>query len=59
MKRYQVGIVGATGMVGQRFISLLENQLLQLLPALLGKHMKKLLEIAGLWLRQCRKQLKI
>ncbi len=25
MKRYQVGIVGATGMVGQRFISLLEN----------------------------------
>lgn len=25
MKRYQVGVVGATGMVGQRFISLLEN----------------------------------
>lgn len=25
MKSYQVGIVGATGMVGQRFISLLEN----------------------------------
>ncbi|MBP1558805.1 MAG: aspartate-semialdehyde dehydrogenase [Oscillospiraceae bacterium] len=25
MKTYQVGIVGATGMVGQRFISLLEN----------------------------------
>lgn len=25
MKNYQVGIVGATGMVGQRFISLLEN----------------------------------
>lgn len=25
MKKYQVGIVGATGMVGQRFISLLEN----------------------------------
>ena len=25
MKRYQVGIVGATGMVGQRFVSLLEN----------------------------------
>lgn len=25
MKTYQVGVVGATGMVGQRFISLLEN----------------------------------
>lgn len=25
MKQYQVGVVGATGMVGQRFISLLEN----------------------------------
>ena len=25
MKKYNVGIVGATGMVGQRFISLLEN----------------------------------
>ncbi len=25
MKQYQVGIIGATGMVGQRFISLLEN----------------------------------
>ena len=25
MKKYRVGIIGATGMVGQRFISLLEN----------------------------------
>lgn len=25
MKEYQVGVVGATGMVGQRFVSLLEN----------------------------------
>lgn len=25
MKKYQVGVVGATGMVGQRFVSLLEN----------------------------------
>ena len=24
-KQYKVGVVGATGMVGQRFISLLEN----------------------------------
>ena len=25
MKTYQVGIIGATGMVGQRFATLLEN----------------------------------
>ena len=25
MKKYNVGIIGATGMVGQRFITLLEN----------------------------------
>ena len=25
MKKYQVGIIGATGMVGQRFITLLEK----------------------------------
>ena len=25
MKQYRVGVVGATGMVGQRFVSLLEN----------------------------------
>ena len=25
MKKYQVGVIGATGMVGQRFLLLLEN----------------------------------
>ncbi|MBQ1895364.1 MAG: hypothetical protein II162_00910, partial [Clostridia bacterium] len=25
MKKYNVGIVGATGMVGQRFMTILEN----------------------------------
>ena len=25
LKKYRVGIIGATGMVGQRFVSLLEN----------------------------------
>lgn len=25
MKKYKVGVVGATGMVGQRFVSLLEH----------------------------------
>ena len=36
-KKLRVGILGATGMVGQRFISLLENQARDL-PE---KHMKK------------------
>ena len=26
MKKYKVGIIGATGMVGQRFATLLDNQ---------------------------------
>ena len=25
MEKYKVGIIGATGMVGQRFVTLLEN----------------------------------
>ena len=25
MKQYNVGVIGATGMVGQRFVTLLEN----------------------------------
>ena len=25
MKKYNVGVIGGTGMVGQRFVSLLEN----------------------------------
>ena len=25
MKQYKVGVVGATGMVGQRFVTLMEN----------------------------------
>ena len=25
MKKYRVGVIGATGMVGQRFVTLLEN----------------------------------
>ena len=25
MKQYKVGVIGCTGMVGQRFVSLLEN----------------------------------
>ncbi len=25
MKKYQVGVIGGTGMVGQRFVTLMEN----------------------------------
>ena len=27
MEKYRVGVIGATGMVGQRFVSLMENQI--------------------------------
>ena len=48
-QKLRVGILGATGMVGQRFISLLENHpwyevaaLLQQARVLQEKHMRKL-----------------
>lgn len=31
MKQYKVGIIGATGMVGQRFVTLMENHPLSLI----------------------------
>lgn len=46
-KKLRVGILGATGMVGQRFISLLENHpwfevvTVAASPRSAGKHMKK------------------
>ena len=43
-KQYKVGIVGATGMVGQRFITLLENHPWFKLTA---KRMKMLWAAAG------------
>ena len=42
-QKLKVGILGATGMVGQRFISLLENHPWQLADA-------------GRWTLRCRKQ---
>ena len=52
--KLKVGILGGTGMVGQRFISLLEQaQEVQERP------MQKQLEIVGKWILQCRKPLKI
>lgn len=64
-EKLQVGILGATGMVGQRFISLLENhpwfevKTVAASPALPEKHMKKPLADAGKWRHRCRKRLKI
>ena len=44
-KQYKVGIVGATGMVGQRFVTLLEN------------HPWFKLTVAGCFRPQCRQNL--
>ena len=54
-KKYNVGIVGATGMVGQRFATLLENHpwfnfALQHLQEVQVKPMKKLLVKNGAWI---------
>ena len=60
-QKLKVGILGATGMVGQRFISLLENHpwfevvTVAASPRSAG-HMKMLLETDGKWILQCRKQ---
>ena len=61
-EKLRVGILGATGMVGQRFISLLENHpwfevvTLAASPRSAGRHMRKLLAADGKWILQCRKQ---
>ena len=52
-KQYKVGIVGATGMVGQRFVTLLENHpwfkltVLAASAAALARPMRKLSVPAG------------
>lgn len=54
MKKYNVGIIGATGMVGQRFATLLENHPWFNVVALAasarsaGKHTKRQLLTVGL-----------
>lgn len=61
-QKLKVGILGATGMVGQRFISLLENHpwfevvTVAASPAPQEKHMKKQWETAGKWTLLCRKR---
>ena len=52
-QKLRVGILGATGMVGQRFISLLENHPWFEVPE---KHTRKQSADAGKWILQCRKQ---
>ena len=55
-QKLRVGILGATGMVGQRFISLLENHPWFEVVTLAEKHMRKQSADAGKWILQCRKQ---
>ena len=61
-QKLRVGILGATGMVGQRFISLLENHpwfevvTLAASPRSAGKTYEEAVETAGKWTLRCRKQ---
>lgn len=61
-QKLKVGILGGTGMVGQRFISLLENHpwfevvAIAASPRSAGKHMKKQQAEDGKCTKQCRKQ---
>ena len=60
-QKLKVGILGATGMVGQRFIALLENHpwyqvtTVAASPRSAGKTYE---EAAGRWLHLCRMELK-
>ena len=61
-EKLRVGILGATGMVGQRFISLLENHPWfevgdgAASPRSAGKPMKRLWADAGKWIPPCRRR---
>ena len=61
-EKLRVGILGATGMVGQRFISLLENHpwfevtTLAASPRSAGKTYEVQLVDVGKWILQCQKQ---
>lgn len=61
-EKLRVGILGATGMVGQRFISLLENHPWFEVTAVAAKScvpqvrpMKMPLVTDGRWIHQCRR----
>ena len=62
-EKLKVGILGGTGMVGQRFISLLENHpwfevtTIAASPRSAGKTYEEAVGVtAGKWILQCRKQ---
>ncbi len=63
-EKLKVGILGGTGMVGQRFISLLENHpwfevtTIAASPEVQARHMRRQLVTDGRWTHRCRKQLK-
>lgn len=56
MEKYKVGVIGGTGMVGQRFVTLMENhpwfelKVIAASPALRAKPMKRPWAAAGLWI---------
>ena len=60
-EKLRVGILGATGMVGQRFISLLENHpwfevvTVAASREVQERHTKRQLEEDGKWILQCRR----
>ena len=60
-EKLRVGILGATGMVGQRFISLLENHpwfevvTVAASPRSAGKTYERQLAEDGKWILQCRR----
>ena len=61
--KLKVGILGATGMVGQRFISLLENHPwfeVVTVPAhvVQARLTKRQLVTVGRWIHRCRKRLR-
>ena len=59
-EKLKVGILGGTGMVGQRFISLLENHSkwlpLQQAPVPQARPTKKQSAADGKWTHPCRKR---
>ena len=49
-KKYKVGIIGATGMVGQRFVTLMENHPWFQLTVLAASPMSRPWQAAGPWI---------
>ena len=56
--KLKVGILGATGMVGQRFIALLENHPWFEVVTVAERHMKRQLATDGRWILRCRRALR-